>query len=471
MTDGDGRYLTHLTKPGKKSALEEATAEVEEDDQADQVEEVEQDGEDESDDQEVDNVETDDVEKEEKGSEESLTDMQKELEKKPMEVVAAMTVLWIQEHGLEKTLQLIGADSTKPVTGWRAGVIAWIEKKIGRKLHWLICMAHTNELGLRQLIQTLDGKTDSKKGFSGPLGKLLKKVDTMKTNRNFKKISVGPELIELPSEIVKTLSTDANLAYLRCKAVRSGILPRDVELRKTGEIVHSRWLTTGSTFLDMWMKEHGLTGELYDRLETIVIYEVSLYFPMFFLLKVKHSWLEAPRHVLHELELFRLQSPKVQELLLPTLCRGAWNSHSESVLQTMLCSKAREEREFAVDKILQIRGRGEFGDLRPRARKHPQLSLAAEKLQDMINWKGAKEPVLSCSLSIADLKKIKDTAMEVPYYPLHTQGIEKAVQETTDASDAVYGFLRRDRFIRARAENRELMPVFSSKKNLFRLLE
>ena len=57
------------------------------------------------------------------------------------------------------------------------------------------------------------------------MGKLLKKVKDMKTNPNFKKISVGPELIELPAEIVKSLSTDANLAYLRCKAVRSGHLP------------------------------------------------------------------------------------------------------------------------------------------------------------------------------------------------------------------------------------------------------
>ena len=60
--------------------------------------------------------------------------------------------------------------------------------------------------------------------------------------------------------------------------------------------------------------------------------------------------------------------------------------------------------------------------------------------------------------------------MKVPYYPVHTQGIEKNVQELTHASDAVYGFHRRDGWIRARAENRELMPVFSSKKDLVNLV-
>ena len=264
-------------------------------------------------------------------------------------------------------------------------------------------MIHTNELGLRCLIQKLDGKTDSKKGFSGPLGKMLKKVPQMKHNPNYPAISIGNDLIFLPPKIVKSLSTDANLAYLRCVAVRSGILPREVALRKTGEIVHSRWLTTGSTFVDMWTRDHGLKGELYDRLETIVTYCVSVYFPMFFLIKVKHSWLEGPRHVLHELSLFRLQAPSVQELLLPTLRRSAWNSHSESVLQTLVCSQDREERKFGVEMILKLRGKRKEGDLRPRSRKHPELEVGGTALQDMISWKRAKEPVLTCKLSKQEL--------------------------------------------------------------------
>ena len=111
----------------------------------------------------------------------------------------------------------------------------------------------------------------------------------MKHNPNFKSISVSKDLIYLPPEIVKSLLSDANLAYLRCQAGRLGFLPWDVALWKTEEIVHSRWLTTGSTFLDMWTRHHGLEGELFTRLETIIIYLVSLYFPMFFLSIVKYS--------------------------------------------------------------------------------------------------------------------------------------------------------------------------------------
>ena len=70
-----------------------------------------------------------------------MSDIQKELAK------------WIRDKGLERSLQILGRDSNTSNTGWRAGIISLIEKLIGRKLHWLICMAHTNELGIRHHIQ------------------------------------------------------------------------------------------------------------------------------------------------------------------------------------------------------------------------------------------------------------------------------------------------------------------------------
>ena len=121
----------------------------------------------------------------------------------------------------------------------------WIEKKLGRKVTWLVCPLHTNELLLRHLIEGLDCTTDSKTGFSGPLGKLLKDVPNMKRTRSFKKIDLGPDLITLPDKVVKDLSTDQELSYKLVQAVRSGHLPRDIALRKPGAIVHSRWLTFG----------------------------------------------------------------------------------------------------------------------------------------------------------------------------------------------------------------------------------
>ena len=60
--------------------------------------------------------------------------------------------------------------------------------------------------------------------------------------------------------------------------------------------------------------------------------------------------------------------------------------------------------------------------------------------------------------------------MTVPYYCLHTQGIERAVKEVTQASEEVYGFERRDGWIKARADNRLLLPKLESKCNLENML-
>ena len=151
MTDGDGRYLHHLTKSGK--GVEDPFDENDEDDESPEVEK---------------NVSRENV-------------------KKPAEVVADLIVEWMRNHGVDETLQLIAGDSTNSNTGWKAGAMAWIEKKLGRKLHWLVCQLHTNELMLRQLITKLDGKFDSKTGFSGPIGKMLKNMEKMKPKYDFDK--------------------------------------------------------------------------------------------------------------------------------------------------------------------------------------------------------------------------------------------------------------------------------------------
>ena len=76
---------------------------------------------------------------------EHLSDRQKELEKKPAEVVARQLVTWIRDKGLNITLEILGGDSIARNTGWRAGIISWIEK-IG---HWwcsrIVCWCRINQ--------------------------------------------------------------------------------------------------------------------------------------------------------------------------------------------------------------------------------------------------------------------------------------------------------------------------------------
>ena len=71
------------------------------------------------------------------------------------------------EYDINNTLNVIGCDSTNVNTGCNGREIHRIEEKIGHKLIWLICLLHTNELALRRLFASLDGKTTGKDSFSG----------------------------------------------------------------------------------------------------------------------------------------------------------------------------------------------------------------------------------------------------------------------------------------------------------------
>ena len=89
------------------------------------------------------------------------------------------------KHGWDKTVELIGGDSTNSNSGWKGGALAWLERSLRRKVFWVICMIHCNELPLRHLMSKLDGKTNSKEGWTGPIGKLLPKVNEMERNYSF----------------------------------------------------------------------------------------------------------------------------------------------------------------------------------------------------------------------------------------------------------------------------------------------
>ena len=104
--------------------------------------------------------------------------------------------------------------------------------------------------------------------------------------------------------------------------------------------------------------------------------------------------------------------------------------------------------------------------------KLPKLNIdIASTIMDLNDCTEAREPVLTCSLAKEDIERFRDNPMNVPKYCLHTQGIERAVKEVTQASESVYGFERRDGFIQGRAENRSLMSSLDTKMSLENLVK
>ena len=101
-----------------------------------------------------------------------------------------------------------------------------------------------NKLPLRHLMSKLDGKTSSREGWTGPIGKLLVRVNDMERNFSFSPIPGIVELIHIPEEIVTKMSADSSLFYQWRVVIRSGVPTRELGSKKVGNLSHARWINT-----------------------------------------------------------------------------------------------------------------------------------------------------------------------------------------------------------------------------------
>uniref|UniRef100_UPI00358F4A34 uncharacterized protein n=1 Tax=Myxine glutinosa TaxID=7769 RepID=UPI00358F4A34 len=349
----------------------------------------------------------------------------------------------------------------------------WVEVKLCRKLIWLVCTLHTNELPLRHLIIALDGKTLSNNKWTGNIGKMLDTATELEIDPSFTKLSIGEPLISLSDNVLTDLSTDQAYGYKITQAIRTGELPTDLALLEIGPVSHSRWLTTANRFCRIWVSKHGVKGKTLNNLRLIVEYIVGMYYPCWFNIKVKHSWVEGPRHILFQLRLVRLQKQAVVDVVLPTIKCSAWYAFSEMIIQTLLCSDDREERRAGVQKIVDMRGGDDdtLGDLSVRPRKTPSINPSASSLLELIDWSdGVYEPPLTCKLTTAEVKKFFDKPMQVPQWPSHTQSIERCVKQVTEAAGRVNTHEKREGYIRGQEASRRLMSENESKQDLMKLV-
>jgi hypothetical protein len=98
----------------------------------------------------------------------------------------------LEEHESVSSLQAVLLDNTPVNTGYKGGLVACLERKLGRKIHMIGCFLHMNELPLRHLINDLDGPTVTGNRLSGPIGKLLHGDDLYRQDPvQFEAIRIG----------------------------------------------------------------------------------------------------------------------------------------------------------------------------------------------------------------------------------------------------------------------------------------
>ena len=103
-----------------------------------------------------------------------------------------------------------------------------------------------------------------------------------------------------------------------------------------------------------------------------------------------------------------------------------------------------------------------------RQRITPKPNLNATSFQQLISWKENEldEPVFTCSLTKKQLTSLIEMSLVVPLFNIHSQSTERAVKQVTEAASAVVGAEARDGYVRARAQHREILPVFRTKRDI-----
>ncbi|KAG7176109.1 hypothetical protein Hamer_G029008, partial [Homarus americanus] len=75
----------------------------------------------------------------------------------------------------------------------------------------------------------------------------------------------------------------------------------------------------------------------------------------------------------------------------------------------------------------------------------PPINVNATKLSELVDLSlEVLEPPLTTSLTSQELRNLKETPMQVPKWPSHTQSVERCVKMVTEAAGYVYSHERRE---------------------------
>ena len=122
-----------------------------------------------------------------------------------------------------------------------------------------------------------------------------------------------------------------------------------------------------------------------------------------------------------------------------SFCYNSFNAHGECVLISLFGSDGRKDREFNVNKIIEIRSKPKqlwrnSGGVRPF--KRPKVNFEATLLYNLntLPSKNLKtEPPLTSNLTDESLQDILDNPPNFDL-PLSTTAVERAVKQVTAAS-------------------------------------
>ena len=369
----------------------------------------------------------------------------------------------LSEYDSVDTLQAVVCDNTSVNTGHKTGAVTLLEKLLDRKIHKIGCLLHWNELPLREIVKQLDGKNDSGTIWTGPIGKRLHEDIHLKPPVKFKKVS--STLGVPPPEVMADLSGDQKLLLNYVLAIDAGEIPENIVNLKAGPPCLARWLTMGTRVLQIYTRTENPSSEL----QRIVAFIQQVYAPGWFRIKAKRSFLPGPRVLFDLLKAVKkLDDPVCLEVFKDKLQNWAFPLLSENFLASMLYSDKERDRWNAVFRIKELR-------------TVPEPPIGAQRIQpvnfDAVAWcnliclaSAESEPPITKSMSEEDLDAMVRNPGHggpPPRFPIHSQSVERAVKNTSEAAPLSWSKEKRHKCIVTKSVARAKRPKNDSKRDFF----
>ena len=230
------------------------------------------------------------------------------------------------------------------MTGKFNGFIRNLEELLNKPLQWIICLLHTNELPLCHTFIYLDGTTNSRATFTGPIGKKLSGVVSDWPIAQFKSIP-NPHFPEVSPQVLDDLSRDQYYSYRICKAVMAGSVESNLQYL---EFVHLRWLTLGCGILRLYVSLDDPPSALMFLAE----YCVRVYFSTWFDIKRNNKLTYNSKNFFNLIQrITQLSNEEVKHVALQNVQKNAFFAHPENILLAMLGDDNKDVRKQAVSRV------------------------------------------------------------------------------------------------------------------------
>lgn len=135
------------------------------------------------------------------------------------------------------------------------------------------------------------------------------------------------------------------------KAVPSGECTESLADKNPGEMAHSRWLTTASRILRLYVSSEVLS----QNLRIIVLYVMKVYVTTWFDIKRKSSIIYGAQHLHKMIKRSRIFEPNILKKIDPVVERNSFFAHPENILLSMIHDDMKNIRELGWKKILKSR--------------------------------------------------------------------------------------------------------------------